>query len=54
MEGDPNVDYYLGIIGGDTNKIILNIEGMKVDGDYTIMLDLNNNLKPTILWSNQR
>lgn len=53
IEGDPNVDYYFGIIGGDTNKIIVIIEGMKVDGDYTIMLDLNNNLKPTILWSNQ-
>lgn len=53
IEGDPNVDYYLGIIGGDTNKIILNIEGIKADCDYTIMLDLNNNLKPTILWSNQ-
>lgn len=53
IEGDPNVDYYFGIIGGDTNKIIVIIEGMKVDGDYTIMLDLTNNLKPTILWSNQ-
>lgn len=53
IEGDPNMDYGRGLIGGDTNKIILNIKRMKADGDYTIMLDLTNNLKPTILWSNQ-
>ena len=54
IEGDPNMDYSYALIGGDTNKIILVIEGMMIDGDYTILLDLNNNLKPTILWSEQR
>lgn len=53
MEGDPNMDYGRGLIGGDANKIILDMTGMKVHGDYTLMLDLNNNLMPTILWSNQ-
>lgn len=49
---DPN-SYGLGVIGGDTGKLILNLfPFMNKDTHYyTIMLDLHNNLKPTLLWS---
>lgn len=51
VEGDPN-EYYYGIVGADENKIIMQLQSA-VDSnmDYTIMLDLYDNLKPTILWS---
>lgn len=49
---DPNC-YGSGVIGGDTGKLILNLfPFMNTDTHYyTIMLDLHNNLKPTLLWS---
>lgn len=54
LEGDPNT-YSLAIIGGDADKIIVNL--MSFTGtemtDYTIMLDVVNNMKPTILWGGQ-
>ena len=51
-EGDLNMDYYYALIGGDRDKIIINIHAEKF-GAYMLLLDLNNNLRPTILWSNQ-
>ena len=53
-EGDPNGFSYAEI-GGDTDKIILNLQSITQNGmvDYTVMLDLNNNMEATVLWSNQ-
>ncbi len=55
VEGNFN-DYSYAIIGGDTEKIILNLQNFTGTGlsDYTILLDLKENLKPTILWSTQQ
>lgn len=55
IEGDPN-EYSLVLIGGDTQKLILNLQNFSKAGltDYTIMLELESYLKPTILWSNQQ
>ena len=54
LDGDPNTFSYA-VIGGDADKIIINL--MSFTGtemaDYTIMLDIANNMKPTILWSGQ-
>lgn len=54
IEGDPN-EFSYAEIGGDTDKIILNLQTITQNGmvDYTVMLDLKNNLKATVLWSNQ-
>ena len=54
VEGDPNMFSYA-IIGGDADKIILNLQNITQNEmvDYTVMLDLNNNLKATVLWVNQ-
>ena len=58
LDGDPN-EYTWMLVGGDKDKLIINLQNFVADGikvifavDYTIMLDLNDNLKPTILWSN--
>ena len=53
VDGDPN-EYYYGIVGGDADKIILIIQNpTDTEVNYTIMLDLSSDLKPTILWSTQ-
>lgn len=54
LEGDPN-EHGFAIIGGDADKIILNLNGLAETGivDYILMLDLRDNLKPTVLWSSQ-
>lgn len=55
LDGDPNT-YSYAVIGGDAEKIIINL--MSFTGtemtDYTIMLDITNNMKPTILWNGQK
>ena len=61
LEGDPGVfgdpqtqgpEYGFALVGGDSQKLIIHLnafqEGMV---DYTLMLDLTDNLKPTVLWS---
>ena len=55
IEGDPN-EYSLVLIGGDTQKLILNLQNFSKAGltDYTIMLELGSYLNLTILWSNQQ
>ena len=51
--------YSIGLIGGDTEKLIYHLsgeEGSKLDCkivDYTILLDLTDNMKATILWSSE-
>ncbi len=56
IEGDPN-KYYYTIVGGDTEKIIVNLitspESGNGDAIYTLLLDLRNNLKPTVLWCSE-
>lgn len=55
MEGDPN-KYSYAEVGGDADKIILNLQNFTDRGlvDYTVMLDLKENLKATVLWRSQR
>lgn len=55
LAGDPN-KYTYAVIGGDAEKIIVNLQNFTGTGlvDYTIMLDVTNNMKPTLLWSSQR
>lgn len=55
LPGDPNA-YSIAVIGGDQDKLILNLQDfsdMSDAKDYTIMVDLNNNMKATILWSTE-
>lgn len=54
LDGDPNT-YSFAVIGGDADKIIVNLMSFTEAGmvDYTIMLDVANNMKATILWSGQ-
>lgn len=41
-------------VGGDAEKLILNISTTSSSrSSYTVLLDLRNNLKPTILWSSE-
>ena len=69
LEHDPNDipsvvgwdnAYSTGLIGGDAEKLIYHLsgeEGSKLDRkfvDYTILLDLTDNMKATILWSSER
>ncbi len=60
MPFDPNECHpsNFAVVGGDREKIIVNIEanssGTAKRPNYTILLDLRNNLKPTVLWSSER
>ncbi len=51
MEGDLN-KYSYGVLGGDVEKIILNL-GHPTNSklEYIVALDINNNMKATVLWS---
>ena len=54
LDKDPNT-YFFAVVGGDTDKIIINLmeyADMKKE-DYTILLDLKDNMKATILWSSK-
>lgn len=68
LEHDPNDissvvgrgnTYYTELIGGDAEKLIYHLsgeEGSKLNRkfvDYTILLDLTDNMKATILWSSK-
>ena len=55
IEEDPNtLDW--AIVGGDREKLILYLSSWTESGsiDYIVMLDLTDNLKPTVLWSEER
>ncbi|HIT34188.1 MAG TPA: hypothetical protein IAC31_06135 [Candidatus Faecousia intestinigallinarum] len=43
------------VVGGDADKLILNCCNMSEAGlwDYTLMLEVRNNMKPTVLWSSR-
>ena len=54
IEEDPNtLDW--AIVGGDREKLILYLSSWTGSGsiDYIVMLDLTDNLKPTVLWSEE-
>ena len=55
IEEDPNT-LSLAIVGGDREKLILYLSSYTEAGiiDYIVMLDLTDNLKPTVLWSEER
>ena len=54
IEEDPNT-LSLAIVGGDREKLILCLESWTGSGsiEYIVMLDLTDNLKPTVLWSEE-
>ncbi|HIT34192.1 MAG TPA: hypothetical protein IAC31_06155 [Candidatus Faecousia intestinigallinarum] len=53
LDGDPNA-YSYGVVGGDAEKLILMLNSpFSLDENYTILLDLNNDLEGTVLWSGQ-
>ena len=51
---DPNTLNWT-IVGGDRQKLILNLSSWAQSEmtNYMLMLDLTDNLKPTVLWSNE-
>ena len=55
IEEDPNT-LSLAIVGGDREKLILCLESWTGSEsiEYIVMLDLTDNLKPTVLWSEER
>lgn len=53
LPGDPNACSF-GVVGGDRDKLILNLQDhgdLTYPQDYTVLIDLNNNMKATVLWS---
>ena len=55
IEEDPNTLNWA-IVGGDQEKLILYLGCLPQDGkmtSYMVMLDLTDNLKPTVLWSEE-
>ena len=54
IEEDPNT-FNWAIVGGDREKLILYLSSYTEAGiiDYIVMLDLTDNLKPTVLWSEE-
>ena len=51
--GDPAKDYTMVFIGGDREKLIVNLLDFLGGESNIILLDLTDNLKPTVLWSNE-
>ena len=54
LDKDPNT-YNFAVVGGDTEKIIINLIEFadKTMVNYTILIDLKDNMKATILWSSE-
>jgi WD40 repeat protein len=54
LEKNPNT-YSFAVVGGDTEKIIINLIEFsdKTMVNYTILIDLKDNMKATILWSSE-
>lgn len=51
--GDLAKDYTRVFIGGDREKLIVNLLDFLGGESNTILLDLTDNLKPTVLWSDE-
>ena len=61
LEKDPGaaVDPFRGglasvFVGGDREKLVVIFLDVLENKNYTILLDLTDNLKPTVLWSEER
>lgn len=52
MKGNPNDyrTYSLILVGGDSDKLIIELAKFSEGESYVLLLDLNNNLEPTLLW----
>lgn len=57
MDGDPNLHekYAMLLVGGDRDKLIIGLQRWQDSSTevYTIELDINNNMKPTLLWKQE-
>ena len=57
LDGDPNQyrTYSMLIVGGDADKLIIGLAKLENNSVeyYSILLDLNNDLAPTLLWKVQ-
>lgn len=51
--GDLEEGYSMVFIGGDREKLVVNLLDFLAGESSTILLDLTDNLKPTVLWSNE-
>ena len=51
--GDPTKEYSMVFIGGDREKLIVNLLNLLGGENSTVLLDLTDNLKPTVLWSEE-
>ncbi len=52
LDNDPNT-YSTSFIGGDEDKLILQLMDRNGTKNYTVLLDLTDNMKATILWSSE-
>ncbi len=52
LEGNPN-EYRRSFVGGDNKRVIMYLEDKGKKNQAMVMLDVQNNLKPTLLWSQQ-
>ncbi len=56
LDGDLNNPIGYGIVctGGDPEKLILNLVGTEEPEDATVLLDLTDNMKATVLWTSEK
>lgn len=52
LDNDPNT-YLTSFVGGDDNKLILQLMERNGTKNHTVLLDLKDNMKATILWSSE-
>ena len=52
--GNPAEDYSMIFIGGDREKLVVSLFDFLGGESNTILLDLTDNLKPTVLWRSTR
>ncbi len=56
LRGDPSIvgDYGIGFTGGDTEKLVMGLSGMEGLENATVLIDLTDNMKATVLWTCER
>ncbi len=52
--GNPMEDYSMTLVGGDRYKLIVTLENFLGSEGNTLLLDLTEDLKTTVLWSNEK
>ncbi len=52
--GDPMKDYTIALVGGDRQKLIVTLSDLLEGEDNTILIDITDNLKATVLWSSEK